>query len=114
MIPISRSSKKKDLHRRPSIQKTRIVNRFQRYEAFSAQTGKTLKQIDLAEKKYQSFIETLVSEGILKMSSDSGTAKYWLKADKTAPKEKDNRFLITAIVFSVTFVIIMFLFFAFS
>ncbi|OLS19858.1 MAG: hypothetical protein HeimC3_42970 [Candidatus Heimdallarchaeota archaeon LC_3] len=114
MVSISRSSKKKDLHRRPSIQKTRIINRFQRYDAFSAQTGKTLKQIDLTEKKYQSFIETLISEGILKTSSASGTAKYWLKAEKVNPKEKDNKFLITSVVFAVTFVIIMFIFFAFS
>ncbi len=57
--------------------------------------------------------ETLISEGVLKMSSGSGATKYWLKAEKVMPKEKDNKFLITSVVFAVTFIIVMFIFFAF-
>ncbi|MHA1983582.1 MAG: hypothetical protein ACW967_04435 [Candidatus Hodarchaeales archaeon] len=114
MIVISKGKKKKDLHRKPSTQKQRILNRFQRYEVYTEQTAKTLKQMDLSDKKYSSFIENLTTDGTLKSETREGITRYWLKTDKIKPKEKKDSFLLSIVVFSVVFVVLMFVLFAFS
>lgn len=70
--------------------------------------------MELADKKYSSFVENLIAEGILKSETREGITRYWLKADKIRPKEKKDSFLISILVFSITFVVLMFVFFAFA
>ena len=101
--------KKKDLHRRPPTTRLKIIKVFQKSEAVTQSTAKSLKQLDLIDKKYESFIENLVSDGVLRQELTEGTTRYWLRVDKVIPKKRTgegNPIITTIIIFLISFVII--------
>ena len=106
------SSSKKDAHRRTPATRVRIINRLQKIGALSPETARTLKQLDLTDKKYTIFIENLVTDGIIKEDTVEGIKKYWIRPEKVRPKEKtDYLTFINIFVFTLLLIVLaMFIF----
>ena len=101
------SSSKKDPHRRPPATRVRIINRFQKIGAFSPETARSLKQLDLTDKKYTVFMENLISEGVIKEDLAEGIKRYWIRPEKAQPKQKTDYYtFINFLIFTVLFIIL--------
>jgi predicted transcriptional regulator len=98
---------KKNKGKSESTNKTRILLRLQKSEAFSQESAKTMKELGFSDaKKYERHLELLESEGLIKKDTRSDNQKYWLIKDKIKPKKKSGNSSFVIIWFASTFVLL--------
>ena len=93
-----------------STNKTRLLLRLQKFEAFTPDTAKSFKELGLCDfKKYERHIELMQSDGIIRTEGTSDKMKIWVNRDKIKPKKKSNNSQFLIIWFISTFVLLMIL-----
>lgn len=90
-----------------STNKTRLLNRLQKFGAYSPETAKAFKELGLNDfKKFDRHIELLESEGTIKTEGKGENMKIWANKDKIKPKKKSDNSSFLLIWFLSTFVLI--------
>ena len=83
--------KKKKKAQSESSKKTVILNKLQRFEAFSPDSAKTLKELGINDpKRYERHLEALEGDKIIKKEGSTDNARYWAVKDKIKPKKSSN------------------------
>ena len=109
---MSKKNKKKK-GKAESSNKTRILLRLQKYQAFSPQTAKSMKELGFADtKKFERHLEVLESDKIIKREESGDTVRYWANKDKIKPKKTSNTTLFilfwlgsTVVIFLIIYVL---------
>lgn len=100
-------AKKNKTKRVESTQKKRIIIKLQKFEAYSKESSKSLKEIGLSDKKkFEKHLDVLESEGVLKKHGNSDNYKYWIAKNKIKGKEGKNSSSFLIIWFVSTFVLL--------
>ena len=110
---MSKKDKKKK-GKAESSNKTRILKRLQKFEAFSSETAKSMKELGLTDmKKFDRHLDLLEAEGKIKRDGKGDSQKIWANKDKINKKNSSsaNNFMIfwlgsTLVIFFIVFVIL--------
>lgn len=106
--------KKKKKAQSESSKKTVILNRLQKFEAFSADNAKSLKELGINDpKRYERHLEALEGDKIIKKEGSTDNARYWAVKDKLKPKKSSNTNMFILFWLGSTviiFIIVLFLF----
>ena len=103
---MSQKSKKKK-GKAESSNKMKILLRLQKYEAFSPERAKSLKELGLTDtKKYERHLEILEAEGIIKKETKTDNPRFWVIKDKIKKKSKSNSTTFFIFWFGSTFVLL--------
>lgn len=93
---------------------TRIIKRLEKYEAFSPETAKSMKELGLTDtKKFERHLELLEAQGKIKREGKGDSIKIWANKDKIKKKKSSNTntFMIfwlgsTLVIFFIVFVVL--------
>ena len=105
MFPMAKKDKKKSIAE--PANKTRILLKLQKMNAYSDDSAKSLKELGLTDKKkFDTHLEMLESEGKIKKIGNPGNFRYWVNEKKTSPKKKGTNTSFFLIWMVSTFVVI--------
>ena len=107
--------KKKKKGQAESSNKTRILLRLQKYQAFSPQTAKSMKELGFTDsKKFERHLEALEGDKIIKREGTSDNVRYWANKDKIKPKSTSNTTIFILFWLGSTVVIFLLVFILFG
>ncbi len=111
---MSQKNKKKK-GKAESSNKTRILLRLQKFEAFSPDTAKSLKELGLTDtKKFEKHLESLEAKGKIKREGKGESTKIWANKDKIKPKKSSNTNNSFMLGIGLTFIILFLVFVIFQ